>query len=55
MKKLVIMSDNHGMDIMMEYIKKLINEMPISEIRKEFYITILQKRYELLKKMCEQN
>lgn len=39
----------------MEYIKKLINEMPISEIRKEFYITILQKRYELLKKMCEQN
>lgn len=37
----------------MEYIKKLINEMPISEIRKEFYITILQKRYELLKKLCE--
>lgn len=35
----------------MNYIKKLIEEMPISEIRKEFYITILQKRYELLKKI----
>lgn len=37
--------------INMEYISSIINEMPISSIRKEFYITILQKRYELLKEI----
>jgi len=35
--------------INIEYIFSIINEMPISNIRKEFYIIILQKRYELLK------
>ena len=35
----------------MQYIKNMIYDMPISEIRKEFYITILEKRYELLKKL----
>ena len=35
----------------MEYINAIIEEMPITNIRKQFYITILQKRYELLKKI----
>ena len=34
--------------INMENISNIINEMPISDVRKNFYITILQKRYELL-------
>lgn len=38
----------------MEYIRKMINDMPMSDIRKEFYNTILQKRYELLKKIFMQ-
>lgn len=33
----------------MSYITDIINEIPISNIRKHFYITILQKRYDLLK------
>lgn len=37
--------------INMEYINAIIEEMPIANIRKQFYITILQKRYELLKKI----
>ena len=35
----------------MKYIENMISEMPISDVRKEFYITILQKRYELLQKL----
>ena len=38
----------------MEYIKSMINEMPISNIRKKFYIIILQKRHELLEEIYEQ-
>lgn len=37
--------------INIKYIEVLINEMPINNIRKQFYITILQKRYELLKQI----
>lgn len=37
----------------MEYIRIFIEEMPISDIRKKFYITILQKRYELLKEILD--
>lgn len=37
--------------INMKYIENMISEMPISDVRKEFYITILQKRYELLQKL----
>ena len=33
----------------MKYIKNIIEEMPIGEVRKEFYMAILEKRYELLK------
>lgn len=35
----------------MKYIKNIIEEMPLENVRKEFYITILEKRYELLKEI----
>ena len=39
--------------INMEYIENIIKEMPISDIRKQFYIVILQERYKLLKEIIE--
>ena len=35
----------------MKYIENMINDMPITDIRKTFYNTILRKRYELLKEI----